>query len=77
MMAAVIACNGIKIICMALALFQHSDEILVTLGDVLSSYLQNTDPLTENKCLIEAQDVKKTIKTKQAYALPDRLIRTA
>lgn len=60
MMAAVIVCNGVKIICMLLTLFQHKEDIIVTLGDAISSYLRKADPVTAHNCLLEARHVQKS-----------------
>ena len=51
-MIVVIICNLIKTICMLLTLFYHRLQPLVTLGDAISSFLENRDPTTANMCLV-------------------------
>ena len=50
-MCIVIGCNLVKTICMLLTLLYHRSQPLVTLGDAVSSFLENRDPTTENMCL--------------------------
>jgi hypothetical protein len=76
-MGAVIACNGVKTICMLLTLLLHTEDIIVTLGDAISSYLKKGDPLTADKCLLEASDLRDLVKDKRNYSLPTRVLRAA
>ena len=50
-MAIVIGCNLVKMICMLLSLWVHKSQPLVTLGDAIKSFLQHRDSTTENMCL--------------------------
>lgn len=49
--AAVIMCNSIKAICMLIIIFKCQDSFLVTLGDAISSFLEQPDPDTKGHCL--------------------------
>ncbi|KAK4993546.1 hypothetical protein LTR66_005998 [Elasticomyces elasticus] len=48
---AVIICNLIKAVCMALTLRAQRKPALVTLGDAVASFLEEPDPETEGRCL--------------------------
>ena len=50
-MIIVIACNLIKTVCMASIVWRQDSEPLVTLGDVVASFLTKQDPTTEGNCL--------------------------
>lgn len=48
----VIVCNLIKLTCMFFAARENRDEVLVTIGDAIASFLQRPDPNTANECMI-------------------------
>lgn len=48
----VIVCNLIKLVCMFFAAREDRDEVLVTIGDAIASFLQRPDPNTANECMI-------------------------
>ena len=51
MMLVVIVCNLTKMICMLLTLRYQNSQPLVTLGDAVTSFLDNPDPVTKKQCL--------------------------
>lgn len=55
----VIICNGFKVISMFLTVRDDRGEILLTIGDALSSFLSRTDPTTEGNCLLSKSNVKR------------------
>ncbi|KAL5000903.1 hypothetical protein BDV10DRAFT_182788 [Aspergillus recurvatus] len=55
----VIGCNAVKIVCMFMAARDDRDEILLTVGDAVSSFLKRPDPATEHAALLSMADVKK------------------
>lgn len=55
---AVIACNCIKVICMFLTARDGRREILLTVGDALSSFLSKPDPNTNGRCLVSKSDIE-------------------
>ena len=50
-MLTVVACNFVKCLCMVLTLWWQRSPPLVTLGDAVESFLQNTDLSTKDMCL--------------------------
>ena len=50
-MLIVIICNLTKMICMVLTLRYQNSQPLVTLGDAITSFLDNPDPITKQQCL--------------------------
>ena len=58
-MAIVIVCNFLKMLCMFLALWRQKSQPLVTLGDAVETFLRHPDPLTEGFCLA-GKDMFKT-----------------
>ncbi|KAL4875002.1 hypothetical protein BJY04DRAFT_211669 [Aspergillus karnatakaensis] len=55
----VISCNIVKILCMFLAARDDRDDILLTVGDAISSFLTRPDPATEGAGLLSMDYVKK------------------
>jgi hypothetical protein len=57
----VAASNLVKVACMLWILLRIKDKnTLVTLGDAINSFLQCSDPATENQCLLSKEDIKKS-----------------
>lgn len=56
---AVIVCNAVKAVCMAITLFKHRKPSLVTLGDAIAAFLDNPDATTKGRCLYNKQDFQK------------------
>ena len=54
---AVIACNGTKVVCMYLTAKTSHRNILLTVGDGLSSFLDEPDPTTKDGCLLSSSGV--------------------
>ena len=52
----VVVCNFCKAACMILMVYRHDSKPLVTLGDAISSFLDEPDTTTEGQCLA-AKDV--------------------
>ncbi len=50
-MIAVLACNLIKLVCMALAIRSFSKPPLVVLGGAITSFLDKRDPITARLCM--------------------------
>ncbi|MCJ1431301.1 hypothetical protein MMC27_000652 [Xylographa pallens] len=57
LLIAVILCNLIKAICMAITVWQQKVPTLVTVGDAISSFLDSPDPTTFKNCMISRVDV--------------------
>jgi hypothetical protein len=55
-MAAVIICNLLKVLCMFLTVWKYKTETLVTVGDAIASFLDKPDPTTEGRCLSSKED---------------------
>ncbi|KAL1846346.1 hypothetical protein Plec18170_009197 [Paecilomyces lecythidis] len=56
----VVICNTFKLISFALTLwFTKQDPPLCTTGDVIQSFLQQPDPYTKGRCLVEKQDYER------------------
>ncbi|KAJ5109388.1 hypothetical protein N7456_006063 [Penicillium angulare] len=53
----VIICGVIKVICMLLLLRINRVELLLTIGDAISSFLQRPDPTTRNWCSLSSDVV--------------------
>lgn len=53
LMAAVIACNIVKLLCMLLMVFQRKFGPLVTIGDAIESFMLKKDPTTQYMCLAD------------------------
>jgi hypothetical protein len=58
-MIVVIFCNLAKSITMGLAVWKHKTPTLVTLGDAVSSFLEDPDKSTESMCLVTKTDILK------------------
>ncbi|KAE8152089.1 hypothetical protein BDV25DRAFT_128292 [Aspergillus avenaceus] len=54
----VILCNLVKVACMVLTADDKRNDIILTVGDALSSFLSTPDPTTDGKCLLFMTDVK-------------------
>ncbi|KAE8360992.1 hypothetical protein BDV27DRAFT_167311 [Aspergillus caelatus] len=54
---AVIVSNVIKVVCMYLTARTSRKNILLTVGDALSSFLTSPDPTTEGQCLVSRADI--------------------
>lgn len=54
---AVIACNGTKVVCMYLTAKTSHRNILLTVGDGLSSFLDEPDPTTKDGCFLSSSGV--------------------
>ena len=52
-MAIIITCNFVKLVCMTTMAWRRNDQPLVTLGDAIESFLNETDPTTYGLCLSE------------------------
>ena len=57
LLIAVILCNLIKAICMAITIWQQKVPTLVTIGDAISSFLDSPDPTTIKHCMMSRIDV--------------------
>jgi hypothetical protein len=59
-LAGVIVCNFVKLICFALTLVYvfRDHEPLITTGDVIDSFLTTPEPHTAGNSILTAQDVK-------------------
>ena len=53
LMAAVIACNVVKLLCMLSMLLQRRFRPLVTIGDAIESFMVKKDPTTRHMCLAD------------------------
>lgn len=53
----ILICGLIKVICMWLLLRTDRYELLLTLGDAISSFLQRSDPTTKNWCTLSSDTV--------------------
>ncbi|KAL9045807.1 MAG: hypothetical protein Q9214_001214 [Letrouitia sp. 1 TL-2023] len=58
-MIIVIVCNFIKLVCMSVMQHQHRSPSLVTLGDALSSFLDDPDSSTQKSCLASRDHFQK------------------
>ncbi|KAL9611692.1 MAG: hypothetical protein Q9167_003687 [Letrouitia subvulpina] len=58
-MIVVIICNFIKFVCMSVMQHQHRLPPLVTLGDALTSFLDDPDPTTQDSCLASKDHFRK------------------
>lgn len=47
-----IVCNAIKLVCMFLGACEHRDDVLVTIGDAIASFLRRPDLSTKNECMV-------------------------
>jgi hypothetical protein len=56
-MIVVIFCNLVKSISMLMTFWKRYNQPLVTLGDAVSSFLDNPDATTEGMCLVSKSDV--------------------
>lgn len=69
----VICCNGITIVCFAGALYvtrTNHDHPLCTIGDAIPSFIQNPDPCTRGRCLMERNRYKRGPKSKEWIPRP-------
>ncbi|KAG4442025.1 hypothetical protein IFR05_002493 [Cadophora sp. M221] len=55
-MIAVLACNFVKLFCMVVTIWKCRDPTFVTLGDALSSFLDDPDRNTVGMCIATKQD---------------------
>jgi hypothetical protein len=53
----VIACNVVKVIVMAITLWRLNQETIVTIGDAITSFLQEPDHTTKNCCLMSNRTI--------------------
>lgn len=53
----VICCNAAKVVCMLLAMRDDRDEIILTIGDAIASFIQCPDPYTAGQCWMSKNDV--------------------
>lgn len=53
----VIICNAVKVLCMILTLLESRDDILVTVGDAIASFLQAPDPHTKGMSMLSRDTV--------------------
>ncbi|KAF9062623.1 hypothetical protein BDP27DRAFT_1481775 [Rhodocollybia butyracea] len=51
LLAIVVAFNIVKVACMAIVATRMRDDPLVTLGDAITSFINNPEPLTKDMCL--------------------------
>lgn len=56
----VIVCNLGKMIGMVSIVWKEKSEPLITLGDAISSFLNDPDPTTKNMCLADKNEFRKT-----------------
>lgn len=68
----VIICNAFKVLIMLYAIFQREQDSLVTVGDVMASFLANPDPRTLGTCLMSQKHIRQGIQ----YPMKDHLQRT-
>ncbi|KAL4893307.1 hypothetical protein BDV59DRAFT_207806 [Aspergillus ambiguus] len=54
---AVIACNIVKVYCMYMTARTDHREIFLTVGDALSSFLDNPDTMTRGHCFLSREDM--------------------
>ena len=69
LLAAVIVCNCIKITCLLLTVLSPHFQPLVTIGDAISSFLREPDPVTAGKGALEVADVTSGVWRKYAPIL--------
>lgn len=55
----VIFCNVIKVVCMFLTAHYDRKEMFLTVGDAISSFVDNPDKTTENSCLLSKSSIGK------------------
>lgn len=53
----VVLCNAIKVVCMFLTAYDGRREILLTVGDAISSFLNNPDATSEGRCLLPKSSI--------------------
>ncbi|KAF3045132.1 hypothetical protein E8E12_009612 [Didymella heteroderae] len=59
-MGAVVVFSIIKVLAIAVLVFTHPDgTFLRTIGDAIASFLEKSDPATENMCLVSSAQVRK------------------
>lgn len=58
----VIACNIVKVSCMCMAARTRRREVLLTVGDSLSSFLENPDATTEGRCFMSYSDMARGLR---------------
>lgn len=54
----VMVCNLAKVVCMFLTLWMHDEAAFMTIGDAISSFLENPDPHTRGFCIFESRLIK-------------------
>jgi hypothetical protein len=57
----VVGCSAIKLICVFLTARDDRDEIFLTVGDAISSFLKQPDPYTEGVCLLSKTAVTRGV----------------
>ena len=58
-MVVVIIANFLKLLCMSYTVWSHKIPTLVTVGDAISSFLQEPDPATVGRCTLSKRDFDK------------------
>ncbi|KAH7348829.1 hypothetical protein BKA65DRAFT_501524 [Rhexocercosporidium sp. MPI-PUGE-AT-0058] len=58
-MLAVLFANAIKLFCIVYVLTTHLDTVLATIGDAISSFLENPDPVTINRPFLSRGQARK------------------
>ena len=48
----VLICIGLKLVCMVIAALERRQEVILTVGDAIASFLERPDPYTLNNCLM-------------------------
>jgi hypothetical protein len=64
--AVVIVCNFVKMVCMFITAFRLGPGSLITIGDAVASFLQEPDRYTRGQCLLTRDKVVETIQ-RQKY----------
>ena len=57
----VICCNAAKVFCMLLAMRDDRDEIFLTIGDAIASFVQSPDLYTAGQCWMSKNDVSTSL----------------
>ena len=78
----VISCNAIKLTCMFFAAQENRDEVLITIGDAVASFLKRPDATTANDCMAPMSTMRlwgpqdyvwKSLRLNRAWQPPRRL----
>lgn len=70
-MIIVILCNLAKILCMSLTIWKPASMPLLTLGDVIASFLDQPDPNTANNCLASKYRFRQARRIKFTWGVPN------